>query len=220
MASNKPADVFETFTYGFIKIHDTLRAGMVQILENAPKVPASDIDNFIGYIEAFNSHFMSHHHHEEHVIFPSVSKKIPISDFVDDHKQLDKLLHSLSNYTSEVKNKKVTYESSKVVELMTKISDLILPHLKNEEVTFSVEALRKNLTVQELETIQEQIKDAVRKAGGSTTILPFILLHLPEEDRDLMVYSYMPWFVKSLLLPYVFVRWNQGYWKYAKYQHL
>nr|CAG8642585.1 57_t:CDS:2 [Entrophospora candida]CAG8645955.1 13982_t:CDS:2 [Entrophospora candida] len=220
MAPNESDDVFENFTYGMIKIHDTLRAGMVQILENAPKVPTSDVENFIGYIETFNSLFMSHHHHEEHIVFPSVSKKIPISDFVEEHKQLNKFLHSLSNYTSEVKNKKATYEPSKIVDLMTKISKLILPHLKNEEVTFSVEALRKNFTEQELEKIQKQIKDAVRKDGGLTTILPFILLHLPQEDRDIMLYSKMPWFVKSLLLPYVIVRWNQGYWKYAKYQHL
>jgi hemerythrin-like domain-containing protein len=172
----------------------------------------------MGYIKVFNAHFQSHHHHEEDIVFPSVSPKIPIDTFVEEHQQLDKLLRNLSDYTTKVDKKDVSYESAKIIELIKQISDLIRPHLKKEEDTFTVQALRENFTIEELNKITDKIDEEVKK-DGVTTGLPFVLLHLPPEDRAFMIYSKMPWLVKKAFVP-VFVKWNKSYWKYAKYQSL
>ncbi|CAG8442476.1 5657_t:CDS:2 [Acaulospora colombiana] len=219
MSQENSADVYVNFYRGIFLLHETLRSGMDQILNNAPNVCKTDVRNFIGYINAFISHLMSHHGHEEHIIFPAVTQKISVNEFIEDHKKLDKLVHSLSDYTKKVSEKKVSYESAKIVELMTQLNDLVRPHLKHEETSFSVEALRENMTKEELEKITNDINDSIKKEGGATTILPFLLLHLEPEDRQFMVYDSMPKPVKSLLLP-VFINWNKGYWKYAKYQRI
>ncbi|CAG8711088.1 13179_t:CDS:2 [Acaulospora morrowiae] len=219
MSEKTSVDAFESFHKGVFLVHETLRSGMDQILEHAPKVSCSDVPNFIGYVKAFIAHLTTHHDHEELIIFPAIKPKIPIDEFLEDHRKLNKVLNSLSDYTTQVTKKKVTYESAKVVEFITQLGDIVRPHLKHEESVFTVESLRENMTKEELEKINNDIADSIKKEGGATTTLPFLLHHLDQEGRQFMVYDSMPKPVRVILLP-VFVNWHKGYWKYAKYQSL
>ncbi|KAI1320268.1 hypothetical protein EDD11_001483 [Mortierella claussenii] len=120
-----------------VAIHNGLRHELKSCLHILPTVsqPAS-IKTSLQHVVQFCRHLQGHHDLEEAVIFPVFAAVTDISHWSHSHDELEHTLgriRTLALQGIEQGGKDFSAEKETLVEEMQKLSDIVLPHLSDEE---------------------------------------------------------------------------------------
>ncbi|KAG0370942.1 hypothetical protein BC939DRAFT_501785 [Gamsiella multidivaricata] len=126
-----------------VAIHNHLRHELKTCLRTLPTAtqPAS-VKSSLRDVLLFCRHLQVHHDLEEAVIFPSFAAVTDISHWSHSHETLDHTLENIRQLAQkgvDQDGKDFTAEKDTLVEEMQKLSDIVLPHLSDEEFLSSPE---------------------------------------------------------------------------------
>jgi len=148
----------------------------------------------------------AHHLGEDEVAFPMLKEMIPSAPFdrlQSDHHKIEALLHSIRSSVSKVAEEGSIESQASLVDDLSAINDIWIPHIQIEETHFSGEAITNAMDLE----AEAQINAAVGKHGQEHAVpgylsLPFVLYNLHPEDRAEFE-STMPDMIKNELIPVV-----------------
>lgn len=120
-----------------IAIHNGLRRELKSCLHTLPNTtqPAA-LKNSLRNILQFCRHLQGHHDLEEAVIFPAFAAVTDISHWSHSHKELDHTLDTIRKLAQQgIDQNGLEFSGQKqtLVDELEKLSDIVLPHLRDEE---------------------------------------------------------------------------------------
>ncbi|KAF9583938.1 hypothetical protein BGW38_008070 [Lunasporangiospora selenospora] len=121
-----------------VAIHNRLRYELRHCLHTLPNCSQqSSLRSTLHKVLQFSSHLQGHHDLEEAIIFPAFAKVTDISHWSHSHEELHSTLDKVRMLARDGLDQKVedfTENKSKLVEELQNLSDIVLPHLTDEEV--------------------------------------------------------------------------------------
>jgi len=201
-------------------IRRNLKASVQTIDEFQKEETRKDLTHFLEYLRFIHEFIVSHHHHEDTIIFPATKAKIQdleetIEKLEKDHKELHEHLELYEKNLKKAAKKEDPKELEDLKVCLEKIIELLFPHLQIEEDKLTAEVYNKNFTQKELENIESQIQKAARKEKESKVFFALILYNLDENERSAFIRNNgIPKFVTKFLLP---VAWKKHYVNYIPF---
>ncbi|KAF9317657.1 hypothetical protein BG000_007828 [Podila horticola] len=128
-------------------IHNGLRRELKSVLHTLPNTsqPAS-VKNALRNVLMFCRHLQGHHDLEEAVIFPSFAAVTDISHWSHSHEELDSTLarvRKIAQQGIDQDGKEFDSQKSVIIDELERLSDIVLPHLRDEELMSTEEELVK-----------------------------------------------------------------------------
>ncbi|KAG0252208.1 hypothetical protein BG011_007132 [Mortierella polycephala] len=121
-----------------VAIHNALRREMRSCLHTLPNTTQpSAVKSSLRNVLQFCRHLQGHHDIEEAVIFPAFAAVTDISHWSNSHHELDHTLDTIRKLAQQgidQNGKDFESEKEKLVDEMQKLSDIVLPHLSDEEI--------------------------------------------------------------------------------------
>lgn len=172
----------------FMKLtHECFRHAIpkyIAIFGSLPVANIAGIDRALSELDQLFVCFEEHSRHEEQVIFPRIRRYFPaLNEQADEehetvHKLVDEMRKAIVEFRSTKKEKMDVLTLMSVMQvLLPAWGEHVLPHLRNEECTFTVVA-RKYMPIDE----QIQLASEVFDLTDSTTwhqVMPFVINNLP-----------------------------------------
>ncbi|KXS18506.1 hypothetical protein M427DRAFT_53881 [Gonapodya prolifera JEL478] len=216
--STRKLNVWEEQNYGLHGIHRVIRSSTQIVIETSPKmVGHSHLNHWLKYVETYIRLIGEHHRHEDEIFFPAfTSKGIDMSSYEEDHVDLHKILEAFTSDMKSLAKGNLSYDASfarRVEDYATRIKEFLFPHLAREEELATMEVWMR-FSESEIADIKKKLT-AMLQSEDPFTSLPFTLYHLTPEAREIMVYESMPWLVRRVLVPFLFVARHSGAWKFA-----
>ncbi|KAI8804782.1 hypothetical protein BJ742DRAFT_822419 [Cladochytrium replicatum] len=238
-------DVAQEFCNAFYGAHQVLRRAIISILDHAPKLTTvADVNDFVTYVDTFRDFLVSHHHHEDDVAFPYLSRgksvpglskidvpgapRLEFSRFHREHGELHNLLENLKEWTTSARKsldadlakspKPATpsaYDHASLTKTITSIQIFLLPHLKAEEDLCTPESIRERFSNREIKIISNEVERAAMASGDPRYVMPLILFNLDDDDRRAWFTERMPWWFRRVILPYVFLPWTKHIFRFG-----
>ncbi|KAG0345664.1 hypothetical protein BG004_003332 [Podila humilis] len=128
-------------------IHNGLRRELKNVLQTLPKTtqPAS-VKSALQGVLIFCRHLQGHHDLEEQIIFPAFAAATDITHWSHSHEELDHTLarvRKLANQGIDQDGKEYDAQKSVLIEELERLSDIVLPHLRDEETMSTPEEMVK-----------------------------------------------------------------------------
>ncbi|KAL0576471.1 hypothetical protein V5O48_005516 [Marasmius crinis-equi] len=219
-----PSDPYELFQWNMIRAHENFQIGLDRILQLVQSPPTDDISHFCGYLQAWGAAIHAHHETEEAFVFPFLSTKMNMKEEEGEHKAIHERLDRFLKYVAECKKDPKTFDGSRTTKMVEELRDVLLPHLNAEvehiapsnlrEAGFSEQEMNELLITWLPIAIVEGLSKEARKHGDPFLVVPFMISHTPPEHR---AFPEGGWFLKKVLVPFIFARRDKGYWKYSPY---
>jgi len=209
-----PTDTYEFPQYTMIRAHGVFKLGFEIMLENLENPPMKDLDNFLGYCFAWASSLDGHHDSEEHVVFPFLNQKLDFSDEIKAHKVIHEGLDDLLAFIKEARADRNKFDAERMKSMMTSLREPLFDHLDAEVEHLKPEEL-KVFEEKDLKKMLEDLEKYAVNHGDPFVVVPFIRSHTLPEDKP--YWPNLGWFLRAVLIPYVFAKRHSGYWKYSPY---
>ncbi|CAL1714138.1 unnamed protein product [Somion occarium] len=212
--TNDPRDTYDTLQWTMIHAHEGIKTGFDNILHLLENVPHDDLQNFLGYCLAWAQLFKEHHDGEEAVVFPFLNQKLDFSKEIEQHKGIHAALATIIATIQLAQAQPARFDAEELKSQLISLRDPMIQHLDDEVADLDPE----NLKVFSEDGIKKMLADMIAwsKYNGSPFLtLPFMRAHVPPEFKD--HWPKMPWFLRKILIPWIFAFPHSGYWKYAPY---
>ncbi|KAF9156283.1 hypothetical protein BG015_006327 [Linnemannia schmuckeri] len=120
-----------------VAIHNGLRRELKSLLQTVPNATQpTAVKNSMRSVLQFCRHLQGHHDLEEAVIFPAFAAVTNISHWSHSHKELDHTLDVIRKLAQEgIDQNGLEFDAQKATlfEQLENLSDIVLPHLRDEE---------------------------------------------------------------------------------------
>ncbi|KAG0200890.1 hypothetical protein BGX28_006165 [Mortierella sp. GBA30] len=120
-----------------VAIHNGLRRELKNCLQTLPKsTQPTSIKNSLRNVLQFCRHLQGHHDLEEAIVFPAFSAVTDISHWSSSHEQLDHTLAMIRKTAQQgidQEGKDFSSQKETLIEDLETLSDIVLPHLSDEE---------------------------------------------------------------------------------------
>lgn len=120
-----------------VAIHNHLRQELKACLRNIPKATQpTAVKKSLRDVLLFCRHLQGHHDLEEAVVFPAFAAVIDISHWSNSHESLDHTLDNIRKLAQkgvDQDGQEFDAEKETLVEELQRLSDIVLPHLSDEE---------------------------------------------------------------------------------------
>lgn len=193
-------------------LHDTFKRGFdsMQRHLHSGSLPTSDSElrNFVGYCWVW-THIINHHNDTEELIFiPWASTKL---DFLKEHEQHEALhgkIDRIHEYLEEALKDVKKFDDRAFSAMLDEVKEPLYTHLDEEVADLAPERM-KVFTAAEIQDFNQRMGDHLRKTDDPSIALCYLKAHMPADVKDQFPPN-LPWFVRKLLVPYVFG------WKYSR----
>ncbi|PVF94323.1 hypothetical protein CPB86DRAFT_789162 [Serendipita vermifera] len=224
-----PTDPFVQERWTMCGVHTTFAEAMKQMYKLADTITPKDEQDFAMYCFAFTQNLHHHHHLEETIMFPLMEPEFK-TNVVDEHAAFHDALEDLENYihgilgtkqgkiygdiVKDTTRQKIRYNAEKFKKLLETLITPLMTHLLHEIEWLDPEKIRASgLTAQRLHDMEEQVLKHIKEQANPFVIHVQVLGHLPPNVQ----WPPMPWFVKKILVPWVFYWKHSGAWRYLPY---
>lgn len=212
------SDPHVRFTIDLCVIHNSFRRAMAAIVKAAPTVEPHDVKDFLRYVTVFVLNVHGHHHHEDDIIFPGLSKWVSMDEFTQEHGPIATSIDRIDKLLEAYNKDNYAYDGDALATAVQTLADQLNPHLSLEEFKAAPSKIR-DVPVAVLHDIDTKlnaaIKEGTAKVGGPTIALPFLYGHLTAEEKEIFPPD-LPWFVKKTAYP-AFWWLNKNMWKWCPY---
>ncbi|KAF8079200.1 hypothetical protein FPV67DRAFT_1467856 [Lyophyllum atratum] len=211
-----PTDPYELLAYNMINAHDTFKLGYDIILSHLESPPQADLQNFLGYCEAWALSIESHHASEEEVVFPFLNERMDFSGEAEQHGVIHESLGKILATILESKADSSKFDGAKLREAMVAFKDPLYTHLDEEVEHISASKLKEaQFPEQDIVAMIKKLESYAKSHGDPFLLVPFMRSHTPAAIKD--VWPPMPWVLRKLVVPYMLAKRHSGYWKYSPY---
>jgi hypothetical protein len=139
-----------------IYIHNVYIRALNSIYSKATVVKPEDVNAFVGYCLTAHQAVYIHHHHEglssfilhalnllliiclfvETIMFPFLSKKLDMSDNVEQHEAFQDGFVAFGGYLNQVRAGKEKFDGEKLKALLVAFADPLVQHLHDEVIQY------------------------------------------------------------------------------------
>ncbi|KAK9366117.1 hypothetical protein V1509DRAFT_307047 [Lipomyces kononenkoae] len=209
-----PTDVFQHPSFIMTRLHHVLETGFSNILDLLHNPPTDDLDNFLGYCDAWATSLLSHHDAEENTLFPILNTKLDFSQEQEQHKEMHDSIEKFSAYIRAARADNTKFDAKLLLQVLSDSKEVLLTHLHDEIEHLEATRLRAVFSETEIKKMTESMRKYSLAHQDPFVALPFIVGHTPPEYRS---WPPLPWMVAKVILPQVIARRHSGWWKYATY---
>ncbi|KAF9457829.1 hypothetical protein BDZ94DRAFT_1336895 [Collybia nuda] len=200
-----PTDPYALLHFNTIYAHQTYKYGYDTILSHLKSPPLDDLQNFLGYCEAWAMAIEVHHDSE-----------MDFSGEIEQHKvihdTLDKILATIYDARTDLSK----FDATKMNALMLEFKGPLFAHLDEEvEHVYASKLKEANFAEKDVLAMIADLDKHAKGTGDPFKIAPFICNHTPPEHKD--VWPSMSWILRKVLIPYILAKRYSGYWKYSPY---
>ncbi|KAF5385012.1 hypothetical protein D9615_001028 [Tricholomella constricta] len=211
-----PQDPYELLKYNMIHAHDTFKLGYTTILSHLESPPKDDLNNFLGYCQAWALAIDSHHDSEEQVVFPFLNEKMDFSGEREQHEAIHKDLERLLAMLFDAKADPTKFDAAKLRDLMVAFKEPLYTHLDEEVDHISASKLKDaQFAERDVLNMIGKLESYAKSHGDPFLLVPFMRSHTPAAIKD--TWPPMPWVLRKLVVPYILAKKHSGYWKYSPY---
>ncbi|KAH7930347.1 hypothetical protein BV22DRAFT_1055309 [Leucogyrophana mollusca] len=213
--SAPPTDPHALLHYNMVRAHEIFKLGYSNIVSRLDDPPMNDLKNFLGYCSAWAKTLGHHHDTEEKVVFPAMRGKIDFAGEQDQHQVIHTALEEILPYILASQQNPTTFDAQKLKGMMEGLRDPLFQHLDDEIEHIDPQTLRV-IDYKDMQALNKEIDRFAQTTGDPFIIVPFMLSHIPPDIK--VVWPELPWFVKKVLVPWIFAWRFSGYWKYSPYE--
>ncbi|KAJ3535458.1 hypothetical protein NM688_g6973 [Phlebia brevispora] len=211
-----PEDPYELLHFNMVRAHDTFKLGYDKIIEVAANVPQNDLNNFLGYCEAWAKSLEDHHDNEESVVFPFLNTKMDISKEKEQHEVIHGTLNKLLTIIYAAKANHAKFDSQELLQLMTDFREPLYTHLDEEVEHITADQMKAaGFVAADIVKMIADLEAYAKSHANPFLQVPYMRSHIPAEYKD--VWPPLPWVLKKVIIPYVLAKRYSGYWKYSPY---
>lgn len=198
---------------GLLNIHRIITRGLKTSIskcdeyQNNLSITPGETTGLSMYLTTLKMVMHSHHLSEDEIAFPYFKNKIeaPFDQLEDDHREMAKLLDDLEKCIPDLSNDGIR----KTLDVLKKLNDLWLPHIRIEENNFTVEIIQSVTDFKEQADIAKRLRaHSMKNSGPGPQTVPFLIYNLEGRDREIFIMNF-PWIVNKFLVPFVW----KGKWK-------
>ncbi|KAF9469573.1 hypothetical protein BDZ94DRAFT_1151020 [Collybia nuda] len=211
-----PTDPYALLHFNMIHAHQTYKRGYDIILSHLKNPPLYDLQNFLGYCEAWAVSIEVHHDSEEKVVFPFLNQKMDFSGEIEQHKAIHDTLDKILATIHDARTDPSKFDATKMNALMLEFKDPLFSHLDEEVEHVHASKLKEaNFAEKDVLAMIAGLEKHAKGTGDPFMIVPFMRSHTSPEHKD--VWPSMPWILRKVVIPYVLAKRYSGYWKYSPY---
>ncbi|KAK7204967.1 hypothetical protein BZA70DRAFT_278768 [Myxozyma melibiosi] len=208
-----PDDVYAKPQFAMRAIHLTFEHGFDNILTHLSDPPLADLGNFLGYARTWATSLLFHHESEDEVMFPFLMTKLDFSAEVEQHKVIHSVCTKFAERTLAMQRNPETFDAKELQQILLEHKDIIFQHLADEVSDLAPERLRA-FSEAELTDMTARLNKYSKTKSDPFTTFVYMRCHTPPKYKG---FPPLPWFVRAVLVPWVFGSKHWGYWKYAPY---
>ncbi|KAJ3555622.1 hypothetical protein NP233_g12163 [Leucocoprinus birnbaumii] len=213
-----PTHPVEQLHFNMVHVHDTFKFGYESIMKNLdnPTATGEDLPNFLGYCLAWVTSIIHHHDIEEEAVFPFLNQKMDFSGEEEAHKAIHAGVDVLEKTLLEAQADNTKFDAAKVKDQIQQLAEHLFPHLDAEVKHLEPADVKKaGFDEGEFKAMNARLDKLAQTKGDPFVLVPFIKAHTPPELQS--YWPNMPWYLRKIVIPYIFARRYSGYWKYAPY---
>jgi hemerythrin-like domain-containing protein len=209
------------FLHSLALVHRALRRSIDTIVRVSTRpIPESDRAGFADFTERFTKFLHTHHDGEEEVIFPALraageraSMPEQVSHVVSWRADHEKLLVRLRELEERCSAFRAGGSPEALAKAAVEVRELLLSHLDSEEAALNESVLQKLMTGEQAASLSEAASKHGQRHGGGAVMMTYLHELTPEEQTH---FSTLPWFVRRVLMQWV---WSRGFRGCLKYAH-
>jgi hypothetical protein len=211
-----PKDPYDRLHWNMVHVHQIFKNGLERIIPLLKNPPKDDTVNLCGYLQAWATSIVAHHDTEELSVFPLLNTKVSMNREIEDHKVIHQGLDKFIEYIVECKKTPESFDAQKALTMLEDMKDVLISHLNEEVEDIAPTKLRAaGFSDKDMQEMMDSLTSEAQKHGDPFLVLPFMISHIPPEHKA--AFPEAGWFIKKVLVPYVFARRYSGYWKYSPY---
>ncbi|KDQ13918.1 hypothetical protein BOTBODRAFT_66387 [Botryobasidium botryosum FD-172 SS1] len=220
-----PSDIFIRQQWEMAGAHAMIANGLISVYEQASSIQKAQAVDFVGYALQWVAAVTHHHDWEETIYYPLYAPKFETSQMVAEHASFTEGLHLMETYLISclprgtkwgygviTQNEQLeTYDSTKLLSIIGSFAEPLVQHLQKElEYLDPAKIKASGLTEDEVRHI-DSVSEKHMTSMSPFTFLTYVVLATPKSSG----FPPAPWFVKNVLVPYVFYWYGRAWWKFA-----
>jgi len=196
------------------------------IYRQAETIPPSEERNFAYFAYIALAMIHQHHHLEETSLFPSLEPEFK-TDVLDEHATFSQGIHDIEEYLKSVlgveggklygqivpapEKTRLPYDGAKLKRLLESFATPLFTHLNHEIDWLAPENIRASgVTIEKLQAAYRAEEEHVQNELDPYSIHVHAMGHVPPYCQ----FPALPWFVKKILIPWVFWWKHRALWKF------
>ncbi|KAK9350189.1 hypothetical protein V1505DRAFT_72825 [Lipomyces doorenjongii] len=207
-----PTDPYVQTQFLMSRVHFAFETAFYNTLKLLEKPPYNDLNNFLGYCEAWCTTLIGHHDGEETVMFSYLQRKLDFADELAQHKKVHDACDVFLSKIALAKKDHHAFDPKGLIQILKDAEDNLMTNLRQEIEDLAPERL-KVFTSEEIGEMLTRAEKYAMKHSDPVIGLPFLRSHTPPEYKS---FPPLPWVMERLLLPLLAMR-HSGYWKYSPY---
>jgi hypothetical protein len=202
-------DTYGSIQWSMIILHDCFKRCFDSMKKHLASPPTTDAElkNLIGYCWAWADIINHHNDTEELLFFPWASKKIDFSKEQKQHEVIHAKIDEITAYLNAGLADPKTFDVAAFSAMLDDIKEPLYTHLDEEVEDLAAEKM-KVFTEKEIDDFNLSIQEHIKKNDDPSMGLCFLKCHMPADIKETYPPN-LPWFIRKLLVPYVFG------WKHA-----
>lgn len=162
---------------GLFIVHNVLRRSLLSVAAHARTQPQPPSPDFLHYASFVMEFLDQHHHHEDHIFFPTLQPWIDFSESAHEHEEISRRIAAV-NDTVKTAGEPLAGSVEALLETLDQ-------HLKKEE--WLVNRFARRIPLDVLEGVDKRLQDAIQednKEPGSIWVLSFFMRFAPPLSKS------------------------------------
>ncbi|TPX70251.1 hypothetical protein SpCBS45565_g01897 [Spizellomyces sp. 'palustris'] len=149
-------DPYTNWSATLKSFHDHFRRDLGRLIQAPESLKRKSPKPLLRSTAQYLSYLHTHHTIEDRRIFPFLTRKMDVSGFAKDHKQLEKIMEKIEQTCEEQKKKgekcqeEETFDVDGFTKLLKELRDLVFPHMQLEEDLTAPEKMKSLFSPEEM----------------------------------------------------------------------